>query len=987
MKRLCHVFFFLFCFTLLQTNKMVLAADLYWDANGSAAGVTDGGNNWQNSSGNRFTTDNAGAGTTVSSWSNSGNSGKSVQFGNNNGAAGTVTIGASTSGNSVSAGTLVLAKPGSGAYTFENNSSTATQTITLNTGGAGVSAGVGLLMNNDVASDVTFQNKSAGGSLGIVLGANQSWVNNSTQAAIVVNAAVSGAFSLTKSGAGKIILDTANSYSGGTTISVGTLEVGSGTALGTGGLSLNGGALAAKGASRTLANNVTVGGDFTLGGSGNSLTLSGTMGLGGATRAITLNNDASLTGIVSNGGLSVSSSSGKILNLDAANTYSAGTTLNSGGLGIGHNSALGTGAVTINGGSIGTMAGSVAKTITNTLVAGGNFTLGVTGGAGTTFNGGLDLGNATRTITMAKDATLGGAISNGTLVLDSANTNSLTLTGTSTHTGGTTIQGSSSLIIGANNALADSGAVTVAGGTLNLGAFSDTVGAVTVTSGGITGSGTLTASSYTMNNASNVVVGAVLAGSGAFNKSGAGVLTLSNANTFTGPVTISAGRLALEVAGALNSNAPVAVNFDSGSTGILDVRANTTVSGLSSSSTGAEVRNTRSGTTRTLTVANNTDQTYDGTLNNGGGTLALQKSGSGILTLNSANGLGGGVTLNEGGIYLGSSQALGSGALTINGGRLAAITSARTLTNAVNLSGDATLGVGAVGGQSLTLSGNINLGNATRSLTLDNSAVFSGQITNGGLTVTSSLGRRLTLSGSNSYAGNTTVNGGTLQVATNGTIASSATTVNSGGILDVDGTAGSVTVNSGGTVEGVGTVSALTVASGGTFAPGNSPGTLNVSGNAVWNGGGHYEWEINNWTGSQGTNWDFLNITGSLTINAATSDFIIDVVSLLSNNDFGDVLNFSESSIYTFAIATAAGGIFDFNADYFTLNTSGFAGLNGSFGGSWAIAQDTNTINLVYTGANYTPPSGATAIPEPSTGGLLFVGLGLVAACRRNKKS
>jgi autotransporter-associated beta strand protein len=299
------------------------------------------------------------------------------------------------------------------------------------------------------------------------------------------------------------------------------------------------------------------------------------------------------------------------------------------------------------------------------------------------------------------------------------------------------------------------------------------------------------------------------------------------------------------------------------------------------------------------------------------------------------------------------------------------------------------LGVAAgttnVSGQSLALNGNINLVGGTRTLSLDNSATLGGQISNGGLTVESSQNRRLTLTASNSYSGPTTVNSGALVVATNGSIASSATTVN-GGILDVDGVAGNVTVNNSGRLEGGGTVSALTVASGGTLAPGNSPGTLSVSGNATWSSGGRYEWEINNWLGSQGTNWDFLDIAGTLTMDTTASNFIIDVVSLLATNAAGDVPGFSESSIYTFAIATAAGGISGFNANDFTINTSGFGGSSGSFGGSWAIAQDNNTINLVYTGANYTLASGATAIPEPNTGSLMVLGIGLAGLGRRFRR-
>ena len=252
---------------------------------------------------------------------------------------------------------------------------------------------------------------------------------------------------------------------------------------------------------------------------------------------------------------------------------------------------------------------------------------------------------------------------------------------------------------------------------------------------------------------------------------------------------------------------------------------------------------------------------------------------------------------------------------------------------------------------------------------------------------------------------------GALNVASGGSIASSATTVNSGATLDVSGTAGAITssgstlvrsggtsgaltvnggtttvngtagnttVNSGGTLKGSGTVSALTVASGGTLAVGNSPGSMTAA-SATWNGGGKYVWEINNFLGSQGTNWDFLNVTGALTISASSgSKFIIDVTSLLANNSAGDASNFNAWSNYSFAIATAAGGVSGFDASYFNILTNNFANNMNPAGataaGSWYLTQSGTSINLNY--------AAATAIPEPSTGGLLLLGLGGVAWLR-----
>jgi autotransporter-associated beta strand protein/autotransporter passenger strand-loop-strand repeat protein len=252
--------------------------------------------------------------------------------------------------------------------------------------------------------------------------------------------------------------------------------------------------------------------------------------------------------------------------------------------------------------------------------------------------------------------------------------------------------------------------------------------------------------------------------------------------------------------------------------------------------------------------------------------------------------------------------------------------------------------------------------------------VFTGQIQGGQGLIKSGAGS-LDLGGASSYMGATTVNGGTLKVASGGSISSSSASINNGGTFDVAGTAGNVTVNSGGTLKGSGTVSALSIASGGTLAPGNSTGILNT-GSTTFLGGGNYDWEIDTFGGGVvGTNWDFLNITGDLTISASSgSQFIIDVISLLSSTDTaGLASNFNDATNYTFAIATASGTISGYAANAFSINTSAF---QNSFTGTWgtSLSNDGKSLNLTYTAA--------TAIPEPSTGLLVLSALGILGLRR-----
>ena len=227
-----------------------------------------------------------------------------------------------------------------------------------------------------------------------------------------------------------------------------------------------------------------------------------------------------------------------------------------------------------------------------------------------------------------------------------------------------------------------------------------------------------------------------------------------------------------------------------------------------------------------------------------------------------------------------------------------------------------------------------------------------------------------------------------------------------GGKVYVDGTLGSgstVSVGSGGKLGGTGTIGALEIASGGVLAVGNSPGQLNA-GNTTWAGGAEYDWEIDDFTGNdtdflagRGTNWDFLNITGTLNVTATTnSKFIIDVLSLLPNDNTtgGNADNWDPLKGYSFSIATASGGIQIGGASYgtfgsqsafdtalnnlFNIRTTGFS--NAPTSGPWTISTSAGgqTMLLNYNG-------GATAIPEPSSAALVVLGLAAVLAKRRRR--
>ena len=288
-------------------------------------------------------------------------------------------------------------------------------------------------------------------------------------------------------------------------------------------------------------------------------------------------------------------------------------------------------------------------------------------------------------------------------------------------------------------------------------------------------------------------------------------------------------------------------------------------------------------------------------------------------------------------IRIGSSGSLEFASLAANNG------SANTFSNAISL-----------GGQSGTLN-NTGSGKVVISGPIASNGgllVFAGGSFDvlGGISQVGSLSKEgagtLTISGSNTYTGATTVAAGLLTV--NGSISSSALT----------------TVQSGAAIGGSGTVGALVVQSGGSIAPGNSPGTLTVSGHAVWEAGGNYNWQLLNATGAAGTGWDKLVITGRLDLTGLTSanPFKVNPWTISTfEGSTGDALNFDGGSNYSWTIATADNGITGFNANNFFINTAPTNGTNGfsnSYTGTFSVSVDGNNLNLIY---------GPSAVPEPAS--------------------
>ncbi|MBZ0090878.1 MAG: filamentous hemagglutinin N-terminal domain-containing protein, partial [Sulfuricellaceae bacterium] len=158
----------------------------------------------------------------------------------------------------------------------------------------------------------------------------------------------------------------------------------------------------------------------------------------------------------------------------------------------------------------------------------------------------------------------------------------------------------------------------------------------------------------TLNATGNATQSGTIQGSTAVVKDGAGTLTLSTANTYTGATSINEGTLQL---GADNRIADTsALTVASGATFNLNGFDDT----VGSIAGGGTVTSGAAGAV-TLTAGGNGSTTlFSGTLQNGSGTLALTKTGTGMLVLSGANTYTGVTTVSSGVVRVQSNTALGT---------------------------------------------------------------------------------------------------------------------------------------------------------------------------------------------------------------------------------------------------------------------------------------------------------------------------------------
>ncbi|MFM7109036.1 MAG: beta strand repeat-containing protein, partial [Planctomycetaceae bacterium] len=386
---------------------------------------------------------------------------------------------------------------------------------------------------------------------------------------------------------------------------------------------------------------------------------------------------------------------------------------------------------------------------------------------------------------------LGGGTVAGNLGAGAATSSAGTTTLAGTLAGSLTLAGGT-VSLGSADRIASSSTVTLNSGSLGLGAFNDTVGSFAITGGGLGGSGTLTAATYSLGG--GTVAGNLGAGTAA---SSAGTTTL--AGTLAGNLTVSGGVVSLAAADRLGDAS--AVTISSGSLGLgafNDTVGSFTISGGSLGGSG------------TLTAA-----TYSLT----GGTVAANL-GAGTLSANS-----GAATLA--GTSAAATVNVNGGVLATSGGNKLADNAAVTLSSGgLTLGGNDTVGTYAQSGG--TLGGSATLTAGTYALT---GGTVNANLGGGTLTATNNA---TTIAGTVGAA-TVTISGGTLALASGGRLSNSAAVTMSAGGLTLGGneTVGTY-AQSGGTLAGSGTLTASSYSiSGGTFSAALGSGTVTMSGGSL----------------------------------------------------------------------------------------------------------------------------------------------------------
>jgi len=710
-----------------------------------------------------------------------------------------------------------------------------------------------------------------------------------------ITAPISGSGALTFSSNGTLMLGGTNTYLGGTILNgnSGVLELDSSGALGTTG-TITFGTSTGSVLKYTSSNTTDYSNRFST--IANQLFKVDTNG-----QSVTW-----ATALTSIGGSLTKSGTGT-LTLSGNSSYSGDTNISAGTVSIsafgviGGNSNLGKSGTINLGSGTGTAATLIYTGTGETTDKSLNFVSTTTGGVVIDQSGASGLlkitGNTTnagttKTITLqgsnggngwfAGNLLEGTAGAGAKLFKDGSNT--WTVSGTNTFTGGTTVN-AGKLVAASSSALGTAaGPVTLVGGT-TLGLATDNgINAYNI--------------GMSNGNSPTIAVGRGTSGSG-------------NTISYTlGTLSMGNGSILSIVAGDNLTGGTPSLNFGVttlGSSG----GTSSTISPTGVNVTLASVTNNTASTKTLVLDGTSSGNFVSGVIDNGGasGIVAVTKSNSSTWTLSSVNSYTGATNITGGTLIPSQTGSISAGALSVNGA--GAILSMGAVNQSVSSLATLDGGGSITGSATLTVAGNFvaKYGTVNVNLTGSGSSTFTKSTGSGGNTVT--------LTGTNNYGGSTTISDGTLALTGTATIANTSfIAVNNTSTFDVSGLTSTFVLGSAQTLRGTGNVVGKVTGTGAI-----TPNTAGAIGTLTFNDdltiGGNLNIDVN---GDATGTVDLIQGIHVLNISTTTLTFANISTAAAPLNDTAYIFANYTSLIGTFATVNSLPANYSIDYNYQGLN-------------------------------------------------------------------